>query len=103
MPTSISFVHALDHPVWNALISRQQALAEGGAVARRYPPAIAPFAAMTDVSPQGFVTLRAVMSRPDHAVLFPPGPVTPPAEFKLPLAKTAEQMIGKAAETSVRA
>jgi len=37
-------MHPLDHPVWNALISRQGALAEGGTLARRYPPEIAPFA-----------------------------------------------------------
>ena len=43
-------MHPLDHPIWNALNTRQQALAEGGAQARRYPPAIAPFAAMTDMS-----------------------------------------------------
>ena len=43
-------MHPLDHPIWNALTSSQQALAEGGTLARRYPPAIAPFAAMTDMS-----------------------------------------------------
>ena len=27
----------LDRPIWTALTTRQQALAEGGALARRYP------------------------------------------------------------------
>jgi predicted GNAT family acetyltransferase len=93
-------MHPLDHPVWNALISRQQALAEGGTLARRYPPEIAPFAAMTDMSAQSFAALRALMTASDQAVLFTPEPVTAPAEFKVLLAKTGEQMIGTPAETA---
>jgi len=93
-------MHPLDHPVWNALISRQRALAEGGTLARRYPPAIAPFAAMTEVSPQSFAALGALMSASDQAVLFTPEPVAAPAEFKVLLATTGEQMIGTPAETA---
>ena len=92
-------MHPLDHPVWNALISRQRALAEGGTLARRYPPAIAPFAAMTDMSAQSFAALGALMTASDQAVLFTPEPVTAPAEFKVLLAATGEQMIGTPAET----
>jgi ribosomal protein S18 acetylase RimI-like enzyme len=95
-------VHLLDHPIWSALTTRQQALAEGGALARRYPPAIAPFAAMADTSPQGFASLAALLSPSDLAVLFTPDPVTPPAEFKVMLAKTGEQMIGMPAESPGR-
>ena len=87
-------IHPLDHPVWFALTSRQSALAEGGARARRYPPDIAPFAAMVDTSPQSFAALCALMSRSDHSVLFTPDPVNPPGEFKILFAATGEQMIG---------
>jgi len=97
----VSSIHPLDHPIWNALISSQRAVAEGGALARRYPPAMVPFAAMADISPQSFAALHALMSQSDHAVLFTPDPVTPPVEFKLLLARTAEQMIGTPAETSI--
>jgi len=96
-------MHPLDHPVWNALITRQQELAEGRALARRYPPDIAPFADMADMSPQSFRALGALMSQSDMAVLFTPDPVTPPAEFKILLAKTGEQMIGALAEASAGA
>ena len=72
-------IHPLDYPVWFALISRQRALAEGGARARRYPPAIAPFAAMANTSPESFAALGGLMSRSDQAVLFTPEPVDPPA------------------------
>jgi hypothetical protein len=88
-------MHPLDHPVWHALITPQATLAEGGARARRYPPAIAPFAAMADTSPQSFAALGALMSPSDYAVLFTPDPVAAPAEFKILLAKTGEQMIGR--------
>jgi predicted GNAT family acetyltransferase len=92
-------MHPLDHPVWNALSTRQQALAEGDALARRYPPSIAPFAAMADMSAQSFAALSALMSGSDIAVLFTPDPVTAPAGFKILLAETAEQMIGTPAQS----
>jgi ribosomal protein S18 acetylase RimI-like enzyme len=95
-------MHPLDHPIWNALNSRQQALAEGGALARRYPPAIGPFAAMADMSPQSFAALGALMSGPEIAVLFTPDPVIAPAEFKILLAETGEQMIGTPAQSTSR-
>jgi ribosomal protein S18 acetylase RimI-like enzyme len=87
-------MHPLDHPVWHALTTRQAPLAEGGALARRYPPAIAPFAAMVDTSPQSFAALGAMMTASDVAVLFTPDPVVAPAGFRIHLAKTGEQMIG---------
>jgi GNAT superfamily N-acetyltransferase len=91
----------LDRPIWSALTTRQQALAEGGALARRYPRAIAPFADMTDMSPESFAALGALMSGSDIAVLFTPDPVTPPAGFKILLAESGEQMIGTPAESAI--
>ncbi len=93
-------MHPLDHPVWNALTSTQSALALGGALARRYPPDIAPFADMADMSPQSFAALGALMAPSDVVALFTPDPVTAPPEFKTLLAKTGEQMIGMPADTS---
>ena len=95
-------MHPLDRPIWSALTTRQQALAEGGSLARRYPSAIAPFAAMADMSPQSFAALRDLLSQSEAAVLFTPDPVTPPAEFKTLLAETGEQMIGMPADSSIR-
>jgi ribosomal protein S18 acetylase RimI-like enzyme len=87
-------MHPLDHPVWNALATRQKDLAEGGALARRYPPAMVPFAAMTDTSPESFAALHALMSSSEVAVFFTTEPITPPDELKLLMARTGEQMIG---------
>jgi len=102
MSVSASSSHPLDHPIWNALTSTQGSLAEGGARARRYPPAIAPFAAMADMSPPSFAALGELMSRSDQAVLFTIEPVTAPAEFKIFLAAPGEQMISAPVETSIR-
>ena len=102
MSVSASSTHPLDRPIWNALTSTQSSLAEGGARARRYPPAIAPFAAMADMSPPSFAALGDLMSRPDQAVLFTTEPVIAPAEFKLLLAASGEQMIGAPVETPIR-
>ena len=91
--------HPLDHPIWTALTTTQQALAEGDARARRYPTAITPFAALPDMSPESFAALAALMSPQDIAALFTPDPVKPPDEFKIVLADTGEQMIGTPVET----
>ena len=91
--------HPLDQPIWTALTTRQQALAEGGIVARRFPLAIGPFADMVDMSPESFAALGALMSGTEIAVLFTPDAVTAPDEFLVRLADTGEQMIGTPAES----
>jgi predicted GNAT family acetyltransferase len=94
--------HPLDRPIWSALTTRQQALAEGSARALRYPTAISPFADLVDMSPESFAALGAMMSGSEIAVLFTPDAVTAPPEFKILIAETGEQMIGTPAESSVR-
>ncbi len=93
-----ALVNPLDHPVWHALTSTQGALAQGGALARRYPPDIAPFADMADMSPESFAALGALMAPSDYVVRFTPEAVSPPAAFKVLLARTGEQMIGTPAD-----
>ena len=91
----------LDHPIWSALSNRQRALAEGSGRALRFPPAIAPFADMVDMSAESFAALGALMSPSEIAVLFTPDAVAAPAAFKVLLAETGEQMIGTPAESAV--
>src|SRR5258705_6485120 len=93
--------HPLGQPIRTALTTRQQGFAEGGALALRYPPAVGPFADITDMSPRAFAALGALMSGSEIAVLFTPEAVVAPGEFKLLLAKTGEQMIGTPAECSL--
>jgi ribosomal protein S18 acetylase RimI-like enzyme len=93
--------HPLDRPIWSALTTRQQALAEGGGLALRYPAAVAPFADMVDMSPQSFAALDAIISGSEIAVLFTPDAVTAPVEFNVVLAEMGEQMIGTPAESVI--
>ena len=93
--------HPLDRPIWSALTTRQRTLAEGGARALRYPAAVAPFADMVDMSPESFAALGAIMSGSEIAVRFTPDAVTAPAEFKIVLAETGEQMIGAPAQRAI--
>ncbi|MDP1866794.1 MAG: GNAT family N-acetyltransferase [Bradyrhizobium sp.] len=93
--------HPLDRPIWSALTTRQRTLAEGGARALRYPAAVAPFADMVDMSPESFAALGAIMSGSEIAVLFTPDAVTAPAEFRIVLAETGEQMIGAPARRAI--
>ena len=51
------------------------------------------------MSGESFAALGALMSPKDIAVLFTPEAVTPPADFKVTLADTGEQMIGTPVET----
>ena len=53
---------------------------------------------MADMSAENFAALGALMSPPDIAVLFTPDAVNPPAELKVVLADTGEQMIGTSVE-----
>jgi predicted GNAT family acetyltransferase len=94
-------MHPLDRPIWSALTTRQQNLAEGGARARRFPMAIGPFADLVDMSPQSFAELAAMMSGSEISVLFTPDAVTAPDDFKVLLADTGEQMIGTPAESTL--
>ncbi|KJC51011.1 acyltransferase [Bradyrhizobium sp. LTSP885] len=99
--SAIPSTHPLDRPIWSALTTRQRDLAEGGAEARRFPVAIAPFADMVDMSAQSFAALGALMSGAEIAVLFTPDAVTAPPAFKVLLAETGEQMIGAPVESSL--
>jgi predicted GNAT family acetyltransferase len=92
-------MHPLDHPIWTALTTTQQTLAEGNERARRYPADVTPFADMLDMSAESFSALDALMSPTDIAVLFTPDAVAPPAEFEVVLAETGEQMVGTPVET----
>ena len=93
-----TLMHPLDRPIWSALTTRQRALAEGDALARRYPTAVTPFADMVDMSQESFAALGALLSGSEIAVLFTPEAVAAPAEFKILLAETGEQMIGTPTE-----
>jgi predicted GNAT family acetyltransferase len=53
---------ALDRPVWSALTTGDRRFAEGGPLALRFPPDIAPFGATADDSAEAFAALRDLLS-----------------------------------------
>jgi predicted GNAT family acetyltransferase len=92
---ALSGNHPLDHPIWGALTTRQKAVADGNMHARRYPAAIAPFAAIADTSPASFVSLGPLILPGDRVAMFTVDPIEPPpAAFEVLMASTAHQMVG---------
>lgn len=92
----------LDRPIWSALTTSHKHLAEGGPRALRYPVDMTPFADMTDMSEESFAALGDVMSPSQVAALFTTEPVDVPANFKVVLSETGEQMIGSPADSPLR-
>lgn len=92
----------LDRPIWSALTTSHKHLAEGGSRALRYPVDMTPFADMIDMSEESFAALGDVMSPSQVAALFTTEPVDVPANFKVVLSETGEQMIGPPADSPLR-
>jgi ribosomal protein S18 acetylase RimI-like enzyme len=67
---------ALDRPIWSSLHSKHRALAQGGPLAFRYPPTIAPFAAVPDLSPAAVSALLKLAADAPVALLSD-GPLEP--------------------------
>lgn len=59
--TDAQTTEQLDNPAWAALTTGNKALAEGGPVAWRYPPDIAPFAAIADRTALSFEALTTLV------------------------------------------
>ncbi len=66
----------LDNPFWSSLTTRHAHLAQGGTLARRYPPAISPIAALPGVGPGTVAALEALVEVGDDIGTV--GPFTPP-------------------------
>ena len=85
--------HPLDAVIWRALTSVHESLAEGDGRARRYPAAIAPFAATVDTEPASFRSLLALVSRDDQIALFTTEEVQPPSAFSVVRRASVDQMV----------
>ncbi len=71
---------ALDSPILASLATNHRHLAQGGPRTLRYLPAIAPFAALRDESPEALGELRALASESPAAVLTPATRMPPPVD-----------------------
>jgi ribosomal protein S18 acetylase RimI-like enzyme len=76
MPT-VAIENALDRPVWSALTTGDRRFAEGGPLALRFPPDIAPFGATVDNAPEAFAALRKLISREERVALVTPNKLKP--------------------------
>jgi ribosomal protein S18 acetylase RimI-like enzyme len=85
--------HPLDAVIWRALTGVQESLAEGDERARRYPAAIAPFAATRDTEPASFRSLLGLVSGDDRIALFTTEEVKPPPAFSVIRGDSVDQMV----------
>ncbi len=85
--------HPLDNAVWHALAGEQHRFALGDVRARRFPPALAPFAGMADRSPAAFDALRGLIDAYGPAALFSPDEIPTPAGLSVVRRATLHQMI----------
>jgi ribosomal protein S18 acetylase RimI-like enzyme len=86
-------LHPLDAVIWHALTSVQENLAQGAGRARRYPTAIAPFAAMLDTGPASFRSLLDLINGDEQIALFTTDEVEPPPAFSVTRRESVDQMI----------
>ncbi|PZM07357.1 GNAT family N-acetyltransferase [Rhizobium tubonense] len=83
----------LDDPIRAALTSAHKGLAEGGALAQRYPSEVAPFGYLHDRTPQSFEALRRLIPPGGHVVLFTVEKVSPPETLRIQMEFELDQMV----------
>jgi predicted GNAT family acetyltransferase len=85
--------HVLDRPAWSALATRHASLAEGGTLAKRYPPTIAPFAATANEGEESLQALAELPLTGEQLLLVMADPIVVPSGFVTVSAASAVQMI----------
>ena len=92
----------LDDPVRAALTTANRALAQGGPLAWRYPPEIAPFAAIADRTAPSFAALATLVPPEGRVALATVDPLVPPASLAIAMQAPVIQMVLNAPIESVR-
>jgi ribosomal protein S18 acetylase RimI-like enzyme len=87
--------HILDRAAWNALQTAHADLAEGGPLARRYPPSIVPFAAVRDASPESWEALANLLSGDETAAIVELSPISIPPTLEVVREGELVQMIAE--------
>ena len=85
--------HVLDRPVWSALETRHQAFAQGGALARRYPSSIVPFAASAADDTESLQALQALVASGESVILLQADAIALPAELAAISTASGVQMV----------
>jgi predicted GNAT family acetyltransferase len=76
--TNAPMTEPLDNPIWAALTTGNRTLAEGGPLALRYPPHIAPFAAIGDRTTLSFEALATLVPHEGRIALATADRLVPP-------------------------
>ncbi|MDK4703337.1 GNAT family N-acetyltransferase [Rhizobium sp. CNPSo 4062] len=87
--------HILDRPIWSALETAHASLAEGGPLARRYPPSIVPFAASADNSTESLQALAKLPLGEEVMAIVEAEPIIVPEGLVTLSSATLVQMIAQ--------
>jgi GNAT superfamily N-acetyltransferase len=92
----------LDNPIWAALTTGNRTLAEGGPLAWRYPPEIAPFAAIADRTGPSFEALATLVPPEGRIALATIDRPAPPPALVIDMQVPVLQMVLNVPIASVR-
>lgn len=87
---------ALDAVIWQALTGAQRRFAEGDDLARRYPAAVAPFAAVRETASASYDSLLRLVHDEEEVALFTVEAVEPPPVFQVTRRAPVDQMVLRA-------
>ena len=88
-----SIYAGLDRPVWAALTTRQAHLGSGDALARRYHPDVAPFAALASETPAAYQGLYQLLLPHEQVVLLSVDPMGPVDALQITHVGIVHQMV----------
>jgi predicted GNAT family acetyltransferase len=83
----------LESPIWSALTTRHAKFALGNDLARRYPPAISPMAAVIDISDSCLRALSELLTPDDVVGLFSSEPISGSKYLEVVAHKVVDQMV----------
>jgi predicted GNAT family acetyltransferase len=84
---------SLDSPIWTALTTKQAHLGQGDALARRFHPEVAPFAALASDKPAAWDALGKLLQPHEHVALLTLEPVAAPGALHARQMGTIHQMV----------
>jgi ribosomal protein S18 acetylase RimI-like enzyme len=85
--------HVLDNPIWNALVTGNKKISSGNEQARCLDRGIGAFAGLKDYSESDFTCLYELSPFEAPVILFTPGAIEIPKEWKTVVAKSLLQMV----------
>jgi hypothetical protein len=89
-------LESLDNPIWFALTTEHRLLARSHGLARRYPPAVSPLAALLHRTNDAFADLQRLVSPGEHVALFTASSLDVPDGWQVDRSRWIDQMIYEA-------